>query len=86
MNNGNKRHIGKDDWRQGSGIGKGRTHKFTGSGEFCISTPIKTRYFNIPISGRSPWAASDTFGVYELDFSFVLSSVSRHLKWNLIWL
>ena len=30
MNNGNKRHIGKDDGRQGRGIGKGRTHKFTG--------------------------------------------------------
>ena len=29
MNNGNKRHIEKDDGRQGSGIGKGRTHKFT---------------------------------------------------------
>ena len=30
MKNENKRHTGKDDGRQGSGIGKGRKHKFTG--------------------------------------------------------
>ena len=59
------------------------------SGQFCISTPIKTLYFYIPISGQSPWAAADTFGVYELDFSFVLSSVKQtpemesHLPLNL---
>ena len=40
-----------------------------------VSTPIKTLYFYIPISGQSLCqAAVDTFRVYELDFSFVLSS------------
>ena len=34
----------------------------------CVSTPIKTLYFNIPISGQSLWAAADTFRAYQLDF------------------
>ena len=39
-----------------------------------VSTPIKTLYFYIPISGQSLCqAAVDTFRVYELDFGFVLS-------------
>ena len=43
-----------------------------------VSTPIKTLYFYIPISGQSLCqAAVDTFRVYELDFGFVLSSCKQ---------
>ena len=46
----------------------GRQHK-------NFSTPIKTLYFYIPISGQSlRQAAVDIFRVYELNVSFVLSS------------
>ena len=53
-----------------------------------VSTPIKTLYFYIPISGQSLWANVDTFRVYELDFSFVLSSHKQtpEIKLNLICL
>ena len=63
--------------RRGSGIGKGGTHWNNSntveslltntlvSGQFYLQPPLQN-----PVSRQSPWAAADTFGVYELDFSF----------------